>query len=73
MEEVLKRMCLRMLLQAVPRIPSVSLGSVGKCCDQLAISAMRTLPDVEVCVLSVYHQVAGVWEKGLGRLVVITE
>ena len=30
-------------------------------------------PDVEVCVLSVYHQVAGVWEKGLGRLVVITE
>lgn len=71
---MLKRMCLRVLLRAVPRIPSVPLGSVGKCCDQLAISAMRTLPpDVEVCMLSVYHQVAGLWEKGLGRLVVITE
>lgn len=70
---MLKRMCLRVLLRAVPRIPSVPLGSVGKCCDQLAISAMCTLPDVEVCMLPVYHQMAGLWEKGLGRLVVITE
>ena len=30
----------------VPRIQSVPLGSVGKCCDQVIISAMRTLPDV---------------------------
>lgn len=49
---------------AVPRIPSVPLGSVGKCCDQVIISAMRTLPDVEVCMLSVYHQMEGCGRRG---------
>ena len=63
-----ERMYLSVGPDAMPRIPSGPLGSVGKCCDQLAMSAMGTRCEVEIDmhVMCLPFQVARQWWKGAG-------